>query len=142
MTLGWGEESGHWHKPCPTVHKNIIARLVYYNTAIRCESHLLALLKPSRCGPGVSNRSVALFLCFCFSAVSLLFPFNRTEEKIFQFQFHHAGDVAVSCGGKKKKKKCFCLTPYFVHAIAQLLFLYVVLLYFCDLYLMKSIRPS
>lgn len=104
MTLGWGEESGHWHKPCPTVHKNIIARLVYYNTAIRCECHLLALLKPSRCGPGVSNRSVALFLCFCFSAVSLLFPFNRTEEKIFQFQFHHAGDVAVSCGGKKKKK--------------------------------------
>lgn len=141
MTLGWGEESGHWHKPCPTVHKNIIARLVYYNTAIRCESHLLALLKPSRCGPGVSNRSVALFLCFCFSAISLLFPFNRTEEKIFQFQFHHAGDVAVSCGGKKKKK-VFLSHAIFCTRHCKTVFLYVVLLYFCDLYLMKSIRPS
>lgn len=49
----------------------------------------------------VTDLSLCFFV-FCFSAVSLLFPFNRTEEKIFQFQFHHAGDVAVSCGGKKK----------------------------------------
>lgn len=122
MTLGWGEESGHWHKPCPTVHKILLRS--WFITTLPFDVNLICSLCSSRQDVdlgSVTDLSLCFFV-FVFPPSHFYFLSTEQRKKYSNSNFIMQETSQYHVEVKKKKKKCFCLTPYFVHAIAQLLF--------------------